>query len=55
MVLRHSLDLNAEAAALEKAVAESISAGVRTADIATGGNVSSTADAGEAVVNRLLA
>jgi hypothetical protein len=39
---------------LEKAVAASISAGVRTADIAGGGKVSGTADAGEAVVTRLL-
>jgi 3-isopropylmalate dehydrogenase len=54
MLLRHSLALNEEAEAVEKAVAESISAGVRTADIATGGVVASTADAGEAVVNRLL-
>jgi len=54
MLLRHSLTLNAEAEAIEKAVADSISAGVRTADIATGGAVSSTAEAGEAVVNRLL-
>jgi 3-isopropylmalate dehydrogenase len=54
MLLRHSLDLNDEAAAVEAAVADSISAGVRTADIASGGAVASTADAGEAVVTRLL-
>jgi 3-isopropylmalate dehydrogenase len=54
MLLRHSLSLNVEAEAIERAVAESISAGVRTADIASGGTVSSTAEAGEAVVNRLL-
>ena len=38
MLLRHSLDLHEEAAAVEKAVAGSISAGVRTADIAAGGS-----------------
>ena len=54
MLLRHSLDLHDEAAAVEKAVAASISAGVRTADIAAGGAVASTADAGQAVVTRLL-
>jgi 3-isopropylmalate dehydrogenase len=54
MLLRHSLDLHEEAAALEKAVAATISAGVRTADIAAGGAVASTSEAGEAVVTRLL-
>ncbi len=54
MLLRHSLELSEEAAALEQAVAASISAGVRTADIAAAGPVASTSDAGEAVVNRLL-
>jgi 3-isopropylmalate dehydrogenase len=54
MLLRHSLELHEEAAAIEKAVAASISAGVRTADIAVGGAVASTAEAGEAVVTRLL-
>jgi 3-isopropylmalate dehydrogenase len=54
MLLRHSLDLHEESAALEKAVAASISAGVRTADIAGGGTASSTADAGQAVVTRVL-
>jgi 3-isopropylmalate dehydrogenase len=54
MLLRHSLGLHDEAAALEKAVGASISAGVRTTDIAGGGTVSSTADAGEAVITRIL-
>jgi 3-isopropylmalate dehydrogenase len=54
MLLRHSLDLHEEAAAVERAVAEGISAGVRTVDIAGGGAVASTADAGEAVVRRIL-
>lgn len=54
LLLRHSLDLPDEATALEKAVADSISAGVRTADIAAGVAPASCAKAGEAVVNRLL-
>jgi 3-isopropylmalate dehydrogenase len=54
MLLRYSLDLHDEAAAVEKAVAASISSGVRTEDIAGGGAVASTSDAGEAVVSRLL-
>jgi 3-isopropylmalate dehydrogenase len=54
LLLRHSLGLNDEAAAIEKAVAGSISAGVRTADIATGGTVASTASAGDAVISRVL-
>ncbi len=36
MLLRHSLDLPKEAAAVEKAVREVIAEGVRTADIAAG-------------------
>ena len=54
MLLRHSLELHDEAAAIEKAVAASISAGVRTADIAGDAAAASTSDAGEAVVSRLL-
>jgi 3-isopropylmalate dehydrogenase len=54
LLLRHSLGLQEEAAAVERAVAASISAGVRTADIAGGKTVASTAEAGEAVVSRLL-
>ncbi|HET9446270.1 MAG TPA: 3-isopropylmalate dehydrogenase [Steroidobacteraceae bacterium] len=54
MLLRHSLELHEEAAAIEKAVAASISAGVRTADIAPGGPAASTSEAGDAVVSRLL-
>ncbi len=37
MLLRHSLDLTAEAQAVEQAVADAISDGVRTADIAPRG------------------
>jgi len=51
MLLRHSLDLPREAAALEAAVSQAISAGVRTADIAAGGTAVSTRVAGEAILN----
>ncbi len=54
MLLRHSLDLSEEADAVEKAVADAISEGVRTADIASGGRAASTAQAGDAVLARLL-
>ena len=54
MLLRHSLDLPQEAASVEKAVAESISAGVWTADLAGNGPAAGTADAGAAVVGRIL-
>jgi 3-isopropylmalate dehydrogenase len=54
MLLRHSLDLHEEAAAVERAVADSISAGIRTVDIASSGPAASTADAGNAVVTRIL-
>ena len=53
MLLRHSLGLETEAQAVESAVSSAISDGVRTADIATGGPVSSTAEAGNSVVVRL--
>lgn len=54
MLLRHSLELSAEAQVVEKAVAESISEGVRTADIAASGRASSTREAGDAVVRKIL-
>ena len=54
MLLRHSLDLPDEAAHVERAVARTISEGIRTADIASGTAVASTSAAGEAVVNLLL-
>jgi 3-isopropylmalate dehydrogenase len=54
MLLRHSLGLNQEAQALELAVANAVSAGVRTPDIAAGGPVSTTTQAGEAVANAVL-
>lgn len=54
MLLRHSLDLPNEARLVEKAVLEVISAGVRTADIATGQGAASTREAGDAVVRAIL-
>lgn len=53
MLLRHSLDLPTEAAAVEKAVQQAISAGIRTADIAAGGRAATTAQAGDAVLDRI--
>jgi 3-isopropylmalate dehydrogenase len=54
MLLRISLGLEAEAAAVELAVAKCVAAGDFTADIAAGGRVSSTKQIGDAVVNRIL-
>jgi 3-isopropylmalate dehydrogenase len=54
MLLRHSLGLNDEARAVEKAVQEAITDGVRTADIAAGNKAATTAEAGEAVVAKIL-
>jgi 3-isopropylmalate dehydrogenase len=54
MLLRHSLDLPAEAQVVEKAVSDAIGAGVRTADIAAGGPASTTRQAGDEVVKRIL-
>jgi 3-isopropylmalate dehydrogenase len=54
MLLRHSLGLMTEAKVVENAVAEAITEGVRTADIASGGKVSSTREAGDAVVRKIL-
>jgi 3-isopropylmalate dehydrogenase len=54
MMLRHSLDLTAEAAAVEKAVSTSIDDGILTGDIAAPGeNKASTTEAGNAVLERL--
>jgi 3-isopropylmalate dehydrogenase len=55
MLLRHSLDLKQEAQAVERAVADAIDKGVRTADIAAPGKAVATAEAGQAVVERVLA
>jgi len=50
MLLRHSLGLETEAAAIEKAVDETITAGARTADL--GGTLSTTQMADE-IIGRL--
>jgi len=54
MLLRHSLGLNTEAQAVEKAVAEAITEGVRTADIAAGNKPATTVEAGDAVLAKIL-
>ncbi len=54
MLLRHSLELVTEAQVVEKAVADAIDAGVRTADIAAGAAALSTRQAGDEVVKRIL-
>tara|TARA_R110002049_G_scaffold2750_2_gene21374 strand:- start:75492 stop:76562 length:1071 start_codon:yes stop_codon:yes gene_type:complete len=53
MLLRHSLQLNEEAAAIEAAVAKVLTDGLRTADIARGGESIDTCAMGAAVVERL--
>jgi 3-isopropylmalate dehydrogenase len=54
LLLRHSLGLAAEAAALEQAVVDALAAGVRTADLIRGDErARSTREAGEAVLSRL--
>lgn len=53
MMLRHSLELEDEAAAIETAVGEVLKAGHRTADIAAGGPSISTQDMGQKVVEAL--
>jgi 3-isopropylmalate dehydrogenase len=53
MLLRHSLGLEPEARAIERAVAESLQSGLRTADIAAGGAAVSTSQAGEAISQRI--
>ena len=54
MLLRHSLELPKEAAFLENAVADAVSAGVRPADIAAAGRATETVQTGDAVVDRVL-
>jgi 3-isopropylmalate dehydrogenase len=54
LLLRHSLDLPEEARRVEQAVAGAISAGVRTRDIAPAGPAATSAEAGKAVVERIL-
>ena len=54
LLLRHSLHLTAEAAALEDAVTRALERGARTADIVTSGSRAvTTAEAGEAVLSGL--
>lgn len=53
MLLRLSLGLEAEATAVEAAVAGAIAAGVRTADMRPAGKPASTSEAGAAVLARL--
>jgi 3-isopropylmalate dehydrogenase len=53
MLLRHSLDLDAEAAAVEAAVYEAIADGLRTRDLGGGDRSLSTQAMGEAVIERL--
>jgi 3-isopropylmalate dehydrogenase len=54
MLLRHSLELAKEASEVEKAVAQAVSSGVRTADLAPAGRAATTREAGDAVVGILL-
>jgi 3-isopropylmalate dehydrogenase len=54
MLLRHSLQLQSEAALLEKTVADTVDAGVLTADVARDGQSVSTAEVGAAVLERIL-
>ncbi|MBV6416498.1 MAG: 3-isopropylmalate dehydrogenase [Steroidobacteraceae bacterium] len=53
LLLRHSLGLEQEARAIEDAVSAALEAGARTADIAAGGRVLSTAEMGDWVVRAL--
>ncbi|MCB0131603.1 MAG: 3-isopropylmalate dehydrogenase, partial [Caldilineaceae bacterium] len=56
MLVRHSLGLESEAAAIEAAVGAILAEGIRTADIAqTGSEVVATQVMGDLVVARLLA
>ena len=53
MMMRHSLNLESEAQAVEQAVSSVLDAGHRTADIAAGGESVSTERMGELVLNAL--
>ena len=53
MLLRHSLNLNAEAEAVESAVSAVLKAGHRTADIAAGGKSITTSAMGDLVLAKL--
>jgi 3-isopropylmalate dehydrogenase len=54
MLLRHSLDLAAEAQVVEKAVNQAISDGVLTADLSAKQNPATTSQAGDAVIANIL-
>ena len=54
MLLRHSLGLTAEAAAVEAAVSSALAAAVLPADLAGGARSASTVEAGDAVATRIL-
>ncbi|MCH2200672.1 MAG: 3-isopropylmalate dehydrogenase [Fuerstiella sp.] len=53
MLLRHSLSLSAEAAAIEAAVDSVLKQGLRTRDIATGDSSVGTTEMGDAILNAL--
>lgn len=53
MMLRHSLGLDADAAAVERAISAAISDGARTADIAAGGPSLSTEAMTREIIQRL--
>ena len=54
MLLRHSLELEEEAALVESALREAIAGGARTADLVTGGETAlSTAEMTEMILNKL--
>jgi 3-isopropylmalate dehydrogenase len=54
LLLRHSLGLTAEAAAIERAVATALDQGLRTADIAAGGKGTSTTEAGQTIAGLIV-
>ncbi|MEE8220767.1 MAG: isocitrate/isopropylmalate family dehydrogenase, partial [Woeseiaceae bacterium] len=55
MLLRHSLDLNEEATAVESAIRDVIQSGARTADLAVAGDaVMSTVEMTQAISQKLL-
>jgi 3-isopropylmalate dehydrogenase len=54
MLLRHSLELEEEAQALEHAIHRTIANGVRTADIASdGGSIATTTEMTDAIIQQL--
>ncbi|HEU5087015.1 MAG TPA: isocitrate/isopropylmalate family dehydrogenase, partial [Roseiflexaceae bacterium] len=53
MMLRYSLGLADEAAAVEQAVAETLAAGIVTGDIGDGATAQSTSAVGQAIAERI--